>query len=263
MYFDEKRREFQEQPFEDGRSKSMFEVPLTEWKSSCATNRLSRREHYRVDSFHAFKDLTKNPPTQESFVLSPSGRIQSIQLCTEMERREGIRVFFTSESVTKFEVDAVINAANESLLGGGGVDKAIHDASGPLLIKECGYLHGCEVGGAVITKGYDLPACYVLHTVGPLLLDDGSPDRVALNRCYQSCFDLCEEHKLTSIAVCCISCGFYGFPVEESARVVKTFLSKYAMEAAHRGAHPVVETVVLSLFSDLEYNAYRLLFERG
>eukprot|EP01028_Stygiella_incarcerata_P006831 TRINITY_DN27800_c0_g1_i2.p1 TRINITY_DN27800_c0_g1~~TRINITY_DN27800_c0_g1_i2.p1 ORF type:complete len:244 (+),score=46.00 TRINITY_DN27800_c0_g1_i2:132-863(+) len=230
MYYEKKRHEFQLQPFEDVRSHFMFEVPLKEWKSVCEKDRSFRRKHYRVRDFYTLEDLNQDPPTKNFFHISSSGKIGSPPLwCGDM-KEEGICVVLTSESVTNFEVDAIINAANESLLGGGGVDKAIHDASGPLLVKECAFLNGCEVGDAVITKGYDLPACYVLHTVGPLLMDDGIPDRSSLVKCYQSCFDLCEVHKLYSIAACCISCGFYGFPVRESATLVKNFLKRYAMD---------------------------------
>jgi O-acetyl-ADP-ribose deacetylase (regulator of RNase III) len=121
--------------------------------------------------------------------------------------------------ITQLKVDAIVNAANESLLGGGGVDYAIHQAAGPALVKECATLGGCEVGEAKMTKSYRLPCKFVLHTVGPLLHEDGTTKPNELARCYQSCLRLCEQHGLQSIAFCCISCGFYGFPNAEAARI--------------------------------------------
>ena len=113
-----------------------------------------------------------------------------------------------------------MNAANESLLGGGGVDFAIHNASGPLLLRECAqFSDGCDVGGAVITKGYDLPSDFVIHTVGPILQDNGEPDDDALSRCYVSCLALCDENGIEDVVFPGISMGFYGFPWPRATQV--------------------------------------------
>ncbi|MDR1433255.1 MAG: macro domain-containing protein [Puniceicoccales bacterium] len=123
--------------------------------------------------------------------------------------------------ITTLDVDAIVNAANESLLGGGGVDMAIHSAAGSELLEECKTMNGCGVGEAKITKGYNLPAKTVIHTVGPRL-SDGIPNEAAikdLRKCYTSCLELCEKFSLTSVAFCCISCGAYRFPYELAASI--------------------------------------------
>jgi O-acetyl-ADP-ribose deacetylase len=121
--------------------------------------------------------------------------------------------------ITKLGVDAVVNAANSSLLGGGGVDGAIHRAAGPLLLEACRQLNGCRVGQAKLTKGFGLPARHVIHTVGPIWQGGGKDEASLLAACYRSCIALATEHKLQSLAFPCISTGSYRFPAQAAAEI--------------------------------------------
>lgn len=159
------------------------------------------------------------------------------------------RVEVRQGDITKLRVDAIVNAANRRLLGGGGVDGAIHRAAGPELLEECRGLGGCPTGEARITKGYRLPARYVIHTVGPVYR--GRPeDARLLADCYTHSLSLASEHHLSSLGFPAISCGVYGYPLEEACRIaVDTTLAFLAR-------HSEIRRVVFMLFSEGDRKVY-------
>ena len=156
--------------------------------------------------------------------------------------------------ITRVEADAIVNAANTSLLGGGGVDGAIHRAAGPELLAECRTLGGCPTGEARITKGYRLKAKHVIHTVGPVY--GGRPrDAQLLASCYRNSLTLAVENRLKTLAFPAISCGVYGYPIDAASRIAVDTTCAFLTE------HTGIEQVLYILFSDSDAEVYRRYLE--
>jgi len=155
--------------------------------------------------------------------------------------------------ITKVKTEAIVNAANETLLGGGGVDGAIHQAAGPKLLKECRQLGGCETGEAKITKGYNLPAKYIIHTVGPIWQGGDQDEEEKLANCYRNSLKLAAGNKIKSIAFPSISTGVYGFPIEKAAPIALKEVKKFLE------GNDVIKEVIFVLFSDKDFQIYQNL----
>ena len=168
-----------------------------------------------------------------------------------MKRIEAIR-----GDSTRQDADAIVNAANCSLLGGGGVDGAIHRAAGPELLRECRTLNGCETGKAKITKGYRLPARYVIHTPGPVWHGGGHGEEELLASCYRSCLALASEYGCRTVDFPSISTGVYRFPLDKAARIAIGTI------AAYLDGHPEIERVRMVCFDERTESFYREALEK-
>lgn len=153
--------------------------------------------------------------------------------------------------ITRLEVDAIVNAANSTLLGGGGVDGAIHRAAGPELLQACRALHGCPVGEAKLTKGYRLPARYVIHTVGPVWRGGAQGEPEQLANCYRNAIALAQAHKLRSLAFPNISTGVYGYPKEAAAKVALSAVQETVGESS------TLERILFVCFDTENYALYQ------
>jgi len=163
------------------------------------------------------------------------------------------RILLVREDITKLEVDAIVNAANKSLLGGGGVDGAIHTAAGPELLEECKRLEGCKTGEAKITSGYNVPALHIIHTVGPIWYGGTKNEEEQLANCYHNSLALARENNCKTIAFPNISTGIYHFPKERAAEIavreVKAFLDE----------DDTFDKVFFVCFDKENYNIYKSL----
>jgi O-acetyl-ADP-ribose deacetylase len=161
------------------------------------------------------------------------------------------KITVVARDITLLQVDAIVNAANESLLGGGGVDGAIHRAAGPDLLAECRTLGGCPTGQAVITHGYRLPARWVIHTVGPIWHGGNRDEDALLASCYRSSLTLAAQHDLRTIAFPAISTGAYGFPLERATRIAVTEVKNFLEQDTS------IEEVIFVCFGSASYEVYR------
>jgi O-acetyl-ADP-ribose deacetylase len=157
--------------------------------------------------------------------------------------------------ITKIKADAIVNAANRTLLGGGGVDGAIHRAAGKALYEECKKMNGCNTGDVKITGGYDLPAKYIIHAVGPVWSGGKSSERELLASCYRKALKLAEDNLLSSVAFSCISTGVYGYPKKEAAETAINEVRSF-MENSEK-----IKEVIFVTFDDENYRIYNDLLK--
>jgi O-acetyl-ADP-ribose deacetylase (regulator of RNase III) len=165
------------------------------------------------------------------------------------------RIEIVRGDITTAEVDAIVNAANASLMGGGGVDGAIHRAAGPELLEECRLLGGCPTGEARITRGYRLPARYIIHTVGPVWRGGEAGEPAMLRSCYRCSLELAREHGCATVAFPAISCGVYGYPLREGAMVS---LETVRVELDEHDSPGLVRWV---MFDEETYEVWRGVYE--
>jgi len=167
-----------------------------------------------------------------------------------MSMQRSVTLHAILADITKLPVDAIVNAANSSLLGGGGVDGAIHRAAGPDLVHECRLLGGCKTGKAKLTKGYRLPAKFIIHTVGPVWQGGTKGERDLLASCYFGSLEIAESERLPTIAFPCISTGIFGYPLDQAADTAIDTVRTFATSSKF------VESVTFCCFSQIDLEIY-------
>lgn len=223
----------------------------TDWKEAKSflkgLSDKQREEHYFCKDFIKLKKI----PMWKETAKGLAGKVENPKYKKDKQLNEKISLF--RGDITKLEVDAIVNAANNSLLGGGGVDGCIHRAAGSLLTDECRTLQNCETGKAKITCGYRLPAKHVIHTVGPIAVGQPTASQAAeLRSCYLSSLDLLLEHRLRSVAFPCISTGVFGYPNEEAAEVVLATLREWLEQHKDK-----VDRLIICVFLEKDEGIYQ------
>ncbi|XP_072490590.1 ADP-ribose glycohydrolase MACROD2 [Notamacropus eugenii] len=208
-----------------------------------------RRKEY-VRDYVPLKDI---PSWKEEMKSKSQNDDESAQEVSQVKKSLSEKVSLYRGDITLLEIDAIVNAANASLLGGGGVDGCIHRAAGPCLVAECRNLSGCETGQAKITCGYDLPAKYVIHTVGPIArghINDSHKEDLA--NCYKSSLKLAKENNIRSIAFPCISTGIYGFPNEPAAVIALTTIKEWLNRNHHE-----MDRIIFCVFLEVDFKIFK------
>lgn len=201
-----------------------------------------RRQYYRTSNSVPLDDIKVWTPTAAGSEQSRYPRKEKLDQ----------KISLYTGDITKLEIDAIVNAANNTLLGGGGVDGAIHRAAGPMLKKECASLHGCETGEAKITCGYGLPAKYVIHTVGPIAQGGvGEEEKKALRSCYKNSLQTATANAARSVAFPCISTGIYGYPPEQAVHEALATVREYLDEH-----HDKLDRVIFCVFLPTDKELY-------
>ena len=222
---------------------TMFRMPITDWVAADRAKLGWRSSVARATPVSALKPLSVDVLT-------------GIPGAEKMADRVRGKFYVFDGPVTALETDAIVNAANEGCMGGGGVDGAIHSAAGPLLMRECATFHGCHTGHTRITKGYALPARTVLHTVGPM---GERPQELA--SCYKTCVDLGRRYGLRSIGFCCVSTGIFGYPLRNATLMALKTTITAALDFEGDSADPI-SAYVFACFKREESATYQSLFPK-